>query len=116
LAPVLEAPRRPLQAIHGDAHPGNILLTPDGPVWADFEETCLAPVEWDLACLTLSSSAFGDDALAVYGGDVSEEEIELCTHARVLQIAAWSALVAQHDPARRDRADRHLRFWRDRPR
>jgi hypothetical protein len=41
----------PTRALHGDAHAGNVLRTPDGPLWTDFEDTCSGPVEWDLACL-----------------------------------------------------------------
>lgn len=37
--------------IHGDAHFGNVLITEDGPLWADLENVCNGPVEYDLACL-----------------------------------------------------------------
>ena len=39
-----------LQVVHGDAWLGNVLRTPDGPVWSDFERLCLGPRELDLAC------------------------------------------------------------------
>ncbi|GAA1876003.1 hypothetical protein GCM10009836_66630 [Pseudonocardia ailaonensis] len=45
--------------LHGDAHAGNLLLTPRGPLWTDLEETSLGPPEWDLA--TLAGSRFGPD-------------------------------------------------------
>ncbi len=56
----LSWPRRPL---HGDAHTGNVLTTPSGPRWTDFEDVCVGPVEWDLASTTIT-----DDALAAYPG------------------------------------------------
>lgn len=40
----------PLQPIHGDAHQGNILRSPSGPLWSDFENLCVGPRELDLAC------------------------------------------------------------------
>ena len=40
----------PLQPVHGDAWLGNVLRTPGGPVWTDFELLCLGPRELDLAC------------------------------------------------------------------
>ena len=35
--------------IHGDAHLGNVFVTPGGPLWTDFETVCLGPREWDAA-------------------------------------------------------------------
>jgi hypothetical protein len=33
----------PAQPLHGDAHPGNVLVTPSGPVWNDFEDAWRGP-------------------------------------------------------------------------
>lgn len=73
-------PRRPL---HGDAHTGNILVTPAGPRWTDFEDVCAGPVEWDLASLTVS-----EEAVASYPGRVDRERLEDCRDLRRLQILA----------------------------
>jgi Ser/Thr protein kinase RdoA (MazF antagonist) len=35
-------------ALHGDAHLGNVMMTPAGAVWADLEAVCRGPREWDL--------------------------------------------------------------------
>jgi len=35
-------------ALHGDAHFGNVMITPAGAVWCDFEAVCRGPLEWDL--------------------------------------------------------------------
>ncbi|MET8815662.1 phosphotransferase [Streptomyces sp. NPDC004549] len=37
------------QLLHGEPHPGNVLATPDGPRFIDFETCCHGPVEFDLA-------------------------------------------------------------------
>ena len=43
-----------LRPVHGDAYPGNIMWTVQGPILIDWEDAHLAPVEWDLAswCIT----------------------------------------------------------------
>ncbi|MGI8697916.1 MAG: phosphotransferase [Mycobacteriales bacterium] len=72
--------RRPL---HGDAHPGNVLLTADGPRWTDFEDVCLGPVEWDLASMQVT-----DDAVAAYPGHVDRARLAECRDLRRLQTLA----------------------------
>jgi hypothetical protein len=41
--------------LHGDAHLGNLLLADDKPIWVDFEDTCIGPREYDIACLPCSA-------------------------------------------------------------
>jgi hypothetical protein len=62
------------QALHGDAHLGNCMASPAGPLWHDFETACRGPREYDLAAL---GSA---EALAAYGGhdsDLADEMLVL---------------------------------------
>jgi hypothetical protein len=62
----------PVQALHGDASLGNLLHTPDGLVWNDFEDTFRGPVHWDVAGYVISmrnrgaTSAFVRQALHHY--------------------------------------------------
>jgi phosphotransferase family enzyme len=37
------------QLLHGEPHAGNLLRTPDGLLFADFETCCRGPVEFDIA-------------------------------------------------------------------
>jgi Ser/Thr protein kinase RdoA (MazF antagonist) len=37
--------------IHGDAHLGNVLMTPQGARWNDLEDVSLGPREWDVVWL-----------------------------------------------------------------
>jgi aminoglycoside phosphotransferase (APT) family kinase protein len=37
------------QVLHGEPHEGNVLVTSEGPLFIDFENTCRGPVEYDLA-------------------------------------------------------------------
>jgi hypothetical protein len=76
----LDWPRRPL---HGDAHTGNVLLTPDGPRWTDFEDVCAGPPEWDLASMTLT-----EEAIAAYPGPLDRDRLARCRDLRRLQILA----------------------------
>ena len=50
LAPLLEATDRD-SVLHGDAHPGNVIVGPEGPLWLDFEEVCRGSAAWDYATI-----------------------------------------------------------------
>jgi hypothetical protein len=69
------------QPIHGDAHQRNALMTPNGPLWADLENVCRGPVEYDLACMAWRTRVHGweggPDALAAYGPHDAELVEEL---------------------------------------
>jgi molybdopterin-guanine dinucleotide biosynthesis protein A len=43
--------------LHGAPHTGNLLRTPAGPRWIDFDTVCRGPVEWDLAHLPEEAAA-----------------------------------------------------------
>lgn len=50
---------------HGDAHLGNVLAGPDGPVLCDFDSSSIGPPEWDLVPVAVGVLRFGEPA-AVY--------------------------------------------------
>jgi hypothetical protein len=115
--PLLSASGSPEQALHGDAHAGNVLVTAAGPVWTDLEDTCRGPLAWDLACMVASSRVLdgGDPArdeaaLAACGGH--ELELDALIEARALQAVAWGVFVAQRRPGLRDWAERRLHWLR----
>jgi hypothetical protein len=65
------------QALHGDAHLGNCLGAPAGPLWHDFETACQGPPEYDLAALVATDRVVGRRAdarraLAAYGAHDAE--------------------------------------------
>lgn len=101
----LPAAGLPVRPVHGDAHSGNALLGEHGPRWADLEDACLGPVEWDLACLVTTARVFGGDlamaeaALAAYG-EHDEETLAVLVAARAVMVAAWAWLQAAADPRR----------------
>ena len=96
LCPRLTGPEQPL---HGDAHPGNLLATADGWVWADLEDTCRGPRAWDLACLRATSRLDGRAALAAVPDPPDDDELAPFLQLRALHAAAWWFPYAARVPA-----------------
>jgi Phosphotransferase enzyme family len=91
-------PERPAQVLHGDAHSNNLLKTIRGWVWHDFEETCVGPVEWDLATLSHSRSIDGRAALRHYPGAPAYESLAPWVDLRGRQVAIWNELHTVFEP------------------
>jgi len=88
LTPLLRELRSPVQPLHGDAHLNNVL---PGPLWNDWEDTCLGPVAWDAACL-LAASQSRERLQAAYAASrmgIDPGELKLWIEARSLQLAVW---------------------------
>ena len=85
--------RSPIQPLHGDAHLNNVLNGPDGPLWNDWEDTCVGPLGWDAACLKLTRDGGerAEAALAASGIHLDPGELSLWVEARSLQVAVWRA-------------------------
>jgi hypothetical protein len=94
----IEALGLPMQAVHGDAHLDNAINTTSGPLWNDWEDTCLAPRALDLGCLDAAASVWGDDpgavaaALAAYG-EIDAEALAAFVAARRFQGTMWAVLL-----------------------
>ncbi|MEV6609826.1 phosphotransferase [Kutzneria sp. NPDC051319] len=99
------------QALHGDAHPGNVLVTAAGLVWNDFEDTWRGPVEWDLAVMRRTKLLDGEAALAAYPGHFDPELVEVCREIRWSQVQIWMQASTRRLPARRAEADAELARW-----
>ena len=99
------------RAIHGDAHTGNVLVTPDGPLWSDLENVCRGPVEYDLACLAWRARVHGgppaDEALRAYGWH-DPALVDALMPALAAFLVPWNTLIVQRSGVGEDR------FLRDR--
>jgi hypothetical protein len=93
----LTLPDAPVQALHGDAHPGNVVVTDEGACWLDFEDTWRGPLGWDLAIFVKHA---GPEALAFYPGRVSVDELTPYLELRNLFAIPWRYLIAQRFPHR----------------
>jgi aminoglycoside phosphotransferase (APT) family kinase protein len=100
LRETLFAASLPAQALHGDASVGNLLRTPGGLLWNDFEDAFRGPVQWDVSGYLISlewrggDEAFVECALDAYGG-LDREELASFTAAHQLYDEIWSTYDAQ---------------------
>ena len=107
---------------HGDVHPGNVLMTVDGPVLIDFDLLCHAPPGWDHAMLTTYATRWGgtDDVYPAfadgYGRSLADDELT-ATIASLRNVAATLMRVRAGitDEAARVEGERRLRLWRGDP-
>jgi len=93
-------------AIHGDPHLGNVLMTPGGPRWTDWESACVGPLEWDLASLP-------ETALAAVPA-VNRELLAVLGDLRSVCVAVWCWAEPDRAPEKREAAEYHLRRLRER--
>lgn len=104
------------QAVHGDAHVGNVLATVRGPMWTDWEDAFLGPVEWDIACLRSKAELFSEDRAvidamtAAYDGAYDAELARDLGVVRNVQVVSWLAVFAERHPELLDRMRARLAF------
>lgn len=88
----------PAQALHGDAHMGNLMMTTQGMLWTDWEDAFSGPVEWDLASIIWNAKLLENDHAKVNGilesyrdagGRYDEAILEQCLIARAAVMSAW---------------------------
>jgi aminoglycoside phosphotransferase (APT) family kinase protein len=85
--------------LHGEAHAGNLLVTPAGPRWIDFESACMGPLEWDLAFLP-------EGAVAAFP-EVDRELLDLLRTMNSARVATW-CYVRWRFPEMRRHGEFHL--------
>jgi len=113
----------PMQALHGDAHWGNLMHTTDGLLWTDWEDTFLGPVEWDLASIIWNARILdGDDETAdgilnAYreaGGSIHPDALHHSLIARAAVMTAWyPVLYPDLSEDRKQKLQRRLEWLRN---
>jgi len=81
------------RSLHGEPHSGNVLHTPLGLRWIDFEGTCRGPLEWDLAFLP-------DEAVRIFA-EVDQGLLALLQVLNSARVATWCAVQARFPEMRR---------------
>ena len=88
----------PPQALHGDAHMGNLLMTTDGLLWTDWEDAFAGPIEWDLASVIWNAKLLENDqttadaivqAYESCGTAIDHQILDQCLIARAAVMSAW---------------------------
>ena len=108
----------PTALVHGDLHPGNVLMTRRGPVLADLELAGVGPVAYDLVPAVVAVQRYGEPArsLAEYGRAYGQPIAPAARHGVLrdtyeMWLTAW-ALANRHLDARHDlEARRRLARW-----
>lgn len=107
---------------HGDVHPGNVLMTADGPVLLDWDLLCLAPSGWDHGPMLLFADRWGgrpgeyDEFAAGYGLSLADDPTTIAiAELRLVAATLMRVAAALHDPRARPEAERRLRYWRGDP-
>ncbi|WP_195905382.1 phosphotransferase family protein [Parafrankia elaeagni] len=81
---------------HGDAHPGNVILTDEGPVLVDLEYVGLGCREWDLSEAAVHVRRFGRPIIIWrslferYPEGYDEQRLLAMVRVREVKLAAWA--------------------------
>ena len=107
---------------HGDVHPGNVMMSSDGPVLLDWDLMCIAPPAWDHAPLLTLAERWGGDhgvyeAFADgYGMSFRDEPIaEGYAELRLVAATLMRVRAGRTDAHAHAEAERRLAFWRGEP-
>jgi aminoglycoside phosphotransferase (APT) family kinase protein len=95
----------PTSVVHGDAHLGNLISGPHGPVLCDLDSLCVGPPEWDLTPAAVGWKRMGHSAQSYrqladsYGFDVTQwSGFEVLRDLRELRITAGAVPIMRSRP------------------
>lgn len=98
-------PELPPGVVHNDAHLGNLISGPAGPVLCDFDWTCVGMREWDLVPVTLGPLRFGRtdqvhrELAREYGFDVTRwDGFEVLRQIRELKMVVGVVSMLRSNP------------------
>lgn len=104
---------------HGDVHPGNVIMTGDGPVLIDWDLLCAAPFGWDHAPMMTWTERWGGEP-GLYeafadGYGVSargDRSAEAFAELRLVAATLMRVKAGLVNPAAMPEAQRRLAHWR----
>ena len=107
---------------HGDVHPGNVIMTDDGPVLVDWDLLCVAPPGWDHAPMMTWTQCWGGEP-GVYEAFASgaresargDRFGEAFAELRLVSATLMRLKVSRSVPSAAPEAMRRLAFWRGEP-
>ncbi|MFF0343401.1 phosphotransferase [Kribbella sp. NPDC004875] len=92
-------PSATIQPLHGDAPSWNLITTVDGPLWADFEDVGIGPIEWDVAGFGPDLCKAYDEGARARGLPTLDPRIQqVMDLVRALQVLVCTPLVPQMPP------------------
>ncbi|WP_374201895.1 aminoglycoside phosphotransferase family protein [Actinokineospora sp. PR83] len=106
-------------SVHGDAHLGNLIPSPAGPVLCDFDSSCVGPPEWDLTPFAVGVLRFGESAADYrelcdsYGFDVTRwDGFAVLREVRELKLITSVLPIMESSPEVRPELLRRFRDFR----
>jgi hypothetical protein len=115
----LEFPR-PRRVVHGDAHLGNVIPSPEGPVLCDFDSSGIGPAEWDMVPVAVGVLRFGEPVdtyrqmVDTYGLDVTAwAGFQVLREVRELKLTTSVLPIMTSHPEVRPQLLRRLQDFRD---
>ncbi|GAA4413319.1 aminoglycoside phosphotransferase family protein [Actinokineospora soli] len=109
----------PTGFVHGDAHLGNLIPSPAGPVLCDFDSSCVGPPEWDLTPVAVGVRRFGEpvsryaELAGAYGFDVTAwPGFPVLREVRELKLTTSVLPIMNSSPEVRPELLRRLRDFR----
>ena len=106
---------------HGDVHPGNVVMTAEGPFLLDWDLMCWAPAGWDHAMLLRLPrweypASWYDEFAAGYGRSLADDPTAIAlSELRLVAATLMRLRAGRADRAAMAEAQRRLPFWRGDP-
>mgnify|MGYP001819406662 FL=1 len=104
---------------HGDVHPGNVMMSTEGPVLLDWDLLCRAPAGWDHGPLMTLHDRWGGDADVYpafaegYGQSFVDDAAAVAfAELRLVAATLMRVVAGISNPDARPEADRRLQYWR----